>query len=133
MANDKSIIQREIIPATAQQIYAILSDAAAHAEFSGVPATGDAKVGGEFSFWGGHIVGKHLDLQPGTRILQEWRPGNWPESQPSSLLEFSFKEIGEGTEVTMVHSRLPEDQVEHLTSGWNDRYWKPMKEYFKKK
>jgi activator of HSP90 ATPase len=129
----KSITQKVHIPATAQEVYRVLSNAPAHAAFSGAPASGEAKAGERFSFWGGQIVGKHLELQPGKRILQEWRPGNWPEGQAPTLLEFTFVEGADGTDVTMVHSRLPADQVEHFQAGWNERYWKPMKEYFQKK
>jgi activator of HSP90 ATPase len=129
----KAITQTEHIPASPHQVYEVLSNADAHAAFSGVGASGEAKAGENFSFWGGQIVGKHLELQPDKRILQEWKPANWPEGAPPTLLEFTFAEREGGTDVTMVHSRLPADAVEHFRAGWNDRYWKPMKEYFRKK
>jgi len=33
----------------------------------------------------------------------------------------------------MVHSRVPADQAAYYKQGWIDAYWKPLKEYSKKK
>jgi hypothetical protein len=32
----------------------------------------------------------------------------------------------------MVHSGVPAEQAEDLKEGWNEFYWKPLKDYFKK-
>ncbi len=32
----------------------------------------------------------------------------------------------------MAHSKVPEDQADDYEQGWEDYYWKPLKEYFKK-
>jgi len=134
LANEtKSITHTEHFDAPVQEVYDILSNGDAHTRFSGTPSTGEAKPGAEFSFWGGQIVGKHLELAPGKRIVQEWRPANWPEGAPPTRLEFTLAESGGGTDLTMVHSDLPPDTVEHFRTGWNERYWNPMREYFKKK
>jgi hypothetical protein len=33
--------------------------------------------------------------------------------------------------VIFAHSDMPEDQVDSYRQGWEDFYFKPMKEYFK--
>jgi activator of HSP90 ATPase len=48
-------------------------------------------------------------------------------------LEFTFQPKDGGTEVTMVHSKVPGGQVESYRQGWVDYYWMPLKEYFEKK
>jgi len=131
-----TITQKEHIPAKPREVYDVLTNAESHAAFSKAKATGDAKEGENFSFWDGQITGKHLELRPGKKIRQEWQvamPGAWPEGHPPSIVEFTLEEKGDGTDVTMVHSGLPAPGKEHFEQGWNERYWKPMKEYFKKK
>ena len=128
-----TIAQTEHIPAPPQVVYDLLTSAEAHAAFSGAAASGEATVGGTFPFWGGHVIGKHIELQPAKKIRQEWWTTDWPAGQPPSLLEFNLEEDDGGTKVTMVHSRLPPDLVERFRGGWNERYWKLMKEHFKKK
>jgi hypothetical protein len=51
---------------------------------------------------------------------------------PPSRLELTFREVKGGTEVSMVHSGVPAEQVEDLKEGWNEFYWKPLKDYFKR-
>src|SRR5579859_2256014 len=134
MANEsETITQTEHIPASAREVYDLLTNPEIHMAFSGAPATGGSKVGQDFTFWGGHIIGKHLELQPYRHIVQEWRSNDWPPDQPPSLLDFKLKEDAEGTEVTMVHSRLRPEQVERFRGGWNEHYWNRMKAHFKKK
>jgi hypothetical protein len=32
----------------------------------------------------------------------------------------------------MVHSDVPVEQAQELKEGWNESYWKPLEDYFKK-
>jgi len=47
--------------------------------------------------------------------------------------EVLFEEAKGGTKITIIHSDIPEGQGEEYKEGWLDFYFKPMKEYFKKK
>src|SRR5260370_40154486 len=38
-----------------------------------------SEVGGTFSLFAGHIVGRRLELVPNERIVQAWRVLPWPE------------------------------------------------------
>jgi uncharacterized protein YndB with AHSA1/START domain len=128
-----TITQKVVIPASPEEVYDAFVDAKKHSAFTGAKATGDAKVGGEFSAWDGYITGKHLELEPGGRIIQEWITSEWPEGYPPSRLEFTFREVKGGTELTMVHSKVPEEQADEYRQGWIDNYWDPLKDYFGKK
>ncbi len=99
---------------------------------TGSPAQVDGNVGGKFSAWDGYIFGSTLDLTPNQRIVQAWRTSEFPEDAPDSHLEVLLEEVDGGTKVTFVHSDMPEDQVDSYRQGWQDFYFKPMKEYFSK-
>lgn len=129
----KTIRQTELIPATPIDVYETLIDAGKHTEFTGSKGTCDPKVGGKFTAWDGYISGKNLKLETGKRIVQEWKTTEWPADYPPSVVEFTFKETQDGTELTMVHSNVPAEQADSYRQGWIDFYWKPLKRYFKKK
>ncbi len=97
---------------------------------TGSPANVDGKAGGKFSAWDGFIFGTTLELTPDQRIVQAWRTSEFPVEAPDSRLEVLLEEVTGGTKVTLVHSNLPEGQAESYRQGWDDFYFKPMKEYF---
>lgn len=116
------------IPAT--KIFNAWLESEAHSAFTGSPAHVNPAVGGEFSAWDGYISGKTLEIEPSRRILQSWRTTEFPEGSPDSLLEISFEEIGDGTQLTLVHTNIPDGQGEDYRQGWEDYYFKPMQQFF---
>ncbi len=133
MTNEVTILkQKIIIPATPEEVYEAFVDPKKHCAFTDSKATGEAKIGGEFTAWDGYIFGKFLEFEPGKRLVQEWQTTEWPEGYPPSRFELTFKEVPEGTEISMVHSNIPKQQKEELAEGWIDFYWNPLKEYFQK-
>ena len=128
-----TIRQKVTIPhATPEHVYEAFMDAKKHSEFSGSKATSNPKVGGKFTAWDGYISGKNLELEKGKRIVQEWTTTDWPKDYGPSQLELTFKKSKSGTEITMVHKDVPAEQAEDLAEGWQEFYWNPLKEYFKK-
>ena len=121
-----------VIPATASEIYSAWMSSDGHTAMTGSPANVDGKVGGKFTAWDGYIFGSTLELEPDRRIVQAWRTSEFPDDALDSHLEILFEEVAEGTEVTLTHSDMPEDQVHSYRQGWEDFYFKPMKEYFGK-
>jgi len=128
----KTLRQRVTIPANPMEVYEAYMDAEKHAEFTGSGATSDPKVGGEFTAWDGYITGKNLELEPGKKIVQEWRSSDFPDGYASSRLELILKESKGFTELTMVHSGVPEEIANDIAQGWKDFYWEPLKKHFKK-
>ena len=124
------IKQRVSLPAAPEEVYEAFMDAKKHSEFTGSKATSNPKVGGKFTAWDGYISGKNLGLEKGKRILQEWVTTEWPKGYPPSKLELTLKRVKSGTELVMIHSSVPEEQADDLAEGWNEFYWKPLKEYF---
>ena len=121
-----------VIPASASDIYSAWLSSEGHAAMTGNAANVDGKVGGKFRAWDGYIYGSTLELEQGQRIVQAWRTSEFPDEAPDSRLEILFEEITEGTKVTLIHSDMPEDQIDSYRQGWEDFYFKPMEEYFSK-
>jgi len=128
-----TIKQKTLIPATPDEVYDAFMEAKKHSAFTGSKATSDPKVGGEFTAWDGYILGSNLELVKGKKIVQEWSTTDWPDKFPPSRLELTFKGAKGGTEISMIHSNVPAEQADDLAEGWNEFYWKPMKEYFTKR
>jgi len=125
--------QTLIIPADPEKVYDAFTDSKIHSEFTGSKATGKPVVGAKFTAWDGYIFGKNLELAKGKKIVQEWQTTDWPEGYGPSRFELTFKKVKKGTEITMIHSDIPQEQKEELAEGWNEFYWTPLKEYFKKR
>jgi len=121
-----------VIPASASEIYKAWLNTKGHAAMTGSPAKAAGKVGGKFSAWDGYISGATLELTPNRRIVQAWRTSEFPDDAPDSRVEILLEEAAGGTKVTLTHTDMPEDQVESYRQGWEDFYFKPMKEYFGK-
>ena len=120
----------EFIPARPSEIYEAWLSSEGHAAMTGSSATVDGKAGGKFNAWDGYIFGRTLELTPDQRIVQTWRTTEFPADAPDSRLEVLLEEAEGGTKVTLTHSDMPKDQVESYRQGWEDFYFKPMKEFF---
>ena len=127
-----TIKQKITVPAHPKEVYAAYVDAKKHSEFTGSKATGKAIVGSKFTAWDGYIFGKNLELEDCKRVVQEWTTTDWAEGYGPSRVELTFKEVPEGTEISLVQSNVPEEQADEFADGWIEFYWKPMKEYFRK-
>jgi activator of HSP90 ATPase len=121
----------ETIHAMPADIYAAWLSSEGHAAMTGSPAQVDGKVGGKFNAWDGYIFGKTLELTPNQHIVQTWRTSEFPEDAPDSHVEVLLENVAEGAKITLIHRDMPEDQVDSYRQGWEDFYFKPMKEYFK--
>jgi uncharacterized protein YndB with AHSA1/START domain len=127
-----TIEQTVFFKASPAEVYDALLDPKKHSKFTGSPATTNAKVGAEFNAWDGYISGKNLELVKDKKIVQEWETTQWPKGYPRSRLELTLSPKKGGTELKMVHSKVPAEQVEDYTSGWHTSYWDPLTEYLKK-
>lgn len=87
-------------------------------------------MGGEFQAFGGYSTAKNLELEPGKKIVQEWTTSEWPEGAPPSILTITLKPVEGGTKLTMVHSKVPEEQTDDYAAGWKEYYWTKLEGYF---
>jgi activator of HSP90 ATPase len=97
--------------------------------FTDMSASIDSTVGGSFSLFDGHIVGRILELVPNQRIVEAWRVVDWPAGA-YSIAKFEFKPQGSGTHLIFEHVGFPEGLKEHLSIGWQQHYWDALAKYF---
>lgn len=121
-----AIHQEVTFAASPERIYEILTSSELFSKATGgAPTDINAEEGGTFSCFGGMILGRNIELVPGKRIVQAWRPARWEEGV-YSLVKFELKEQGSETLLVFDHTGFPEGQGEHLASGWHTNYWEPI-------
>ena len=120
----------ETLGTSAETIYTAWLSTQGHTLMTGSPAKVDRRVKGEFTAWDGYIWGTFLELEANKRILQAWRTGEFPEEADDSQVEVLLEEANGKTKVTLIHTNIPEGQAESYKQGWEDFYFKPMREYF---
>jgi activator of HSP90 ATPase len=136
----ESIHQEPVFRASRKRIYDALTDTAQFAkivELSGAmrgtpPGTKSAEisreVGGPFSIFGGHIVGRQIELVPNQRIVQAWRVVDWKPGE-YSIARFELIDQGAETRLVFDHTGFPHGAAEHLASGWVEHYWAPLRKF----
>jgi activator of HSP90 ATPase len=131
----EAIHQEITLNASAALVYAALTDAAQFTKlmaFSSMknapPAQIASEVGGTFSLFDGHIIGRHLELVPGQRIVQAWRVADWPVGV-YSIAKFVTADRAGKSVLIFDHTGFPNGLGEHLAQGWRSNYWEPLKKY----
>ena len=89
----------------------------------------DSTVGGIFSLFDGHIIGRILELVPNQRIVEAWRVVDWPAGV-YSIARYEIKAQGSGAQLIFDHIGFPEGEKEHLAVGWQEHYWDALTKYF---
>ncbi|MEM0117036.1 MAG: SRPBCC domain-containing protein [Conexivisphaerales archaeon] len=125
-----AVIKQEVIlPAEPSEVFEALVDPQKHSAFTGLPASGEAKVGRSFMAGNGYITGKYIHISPGKEIVQEWKTKEWPKGFPPSILKISLLKTKEGTMLRLNQTKVPYSQAEYYRKGWIEYYWEPMKRY----
>jgi activator of HSP90 ATPase len=125
-AQGRTSLHQELrFKASPQRIYEILLSSQQFTAFSGAPATIDPKVGGAFSLFGAMIEGLNVELVPHQRIVQAWRPADWPPGV-YSLVRIELKPEGAETLLLLDHTGFPAGGFDHLSAGWTEHYWQPL-------
>jgi activator of HSP90 ATPase len=130
MKNDFTLTST--IPAKAAAIYKAWLSTKGHTAMTGSPAKVDGRKGGDFTAWDGYIWGSFLELEENRRIVQNWRTSEFPDEADDSHVEVLLEEVGGSTKITLIHTKIPQGQEDSYKLGWEDFYFKPMKEYFSK-
>ncbi len=121
----------DVVPASPREIYDAWLDSRGHAAMTGgQPARITAKVGADFTAWGGYITGRNLKLEPGRRIVQSWRTSKFTKDDPDSRIEVFLQPVTAGAKVTVRHTNVPDGHTSYRDGGWQDNYFEPMKRHF---
>lgn len=113
-----------------QRLYEALLDAKQFTAFSGRPAEVNRDAGGPFSLFGGHIIGRNIELLPNQRIVQAWRVVDWPKGV-YSIARFELQTQESGTHLVFDHVGFPEGLHDHLADGWESNYWALLRKYLR--
>ena len=124
---DHFIHQETDYQAPPESIYEALTVATRFSKMTGgLPTEIDATTGGAFSCFGGMIVGINVECLPGERLVQAWRAASW-EPGVYSVVRFELKAHDGGTRVILDHTGYPDDEGDHLSKGWHENYWEPLR------
>lgn len=116
---------------SAAKLYKAWLDPVHHPAMSfGSDAEIDAQVGGGHTSGDGYIWGIFEELVPGEKIVMTWRTTEFAEDQADSRVELQFADAQEGSTLRLVHTGLPDEQIETYRQGWHEFYFAPMKVYF---
>ncbi len=135
------IHQETVFKASPRRVYEALTDAKQFekvTQLSGAMQSGMAlgnnptqisrEAGGPFILFGGHILGRQIELVPNKRIVQAWRVATWNPGA-YSIAKFELTEQGSGTRLVFDHVGFPDGQGQHLAEGWKANYWEPLEKY----
>jgi activator of HSP90 ATPase len=137
----ESIHQERVFKANRRRVYEALTDARQFGKIVQLSAAMQSaislgnrpteisqQVGGAFTLFGGHIVGRHIELIPNERIVQAWRVVDWNPGV-YSIVKFELTEQVSDTKVTFDHTGFPAGKGQHLAAGWTANYWEPLQKY----
>jgi activator of HSP90 ATPase len=137
----ESIHQETLFKASRKRVYEALTDTQqfnkvillSAAMKSGMPPGAapteiSREEGGAFSVFGGHIVGRLIELVPNERIVQAWRVVNWDPGH-YSVAKIELVEQGSATKLVFDHTGFPPGQADHLAAGWKENYWEPLAKF----
>jgi activator of HSP90 ATPase len=139
--SQESIHQEPIFKASRKRVYEALTDTKqfdkiiqlspamqAGKSFGTSPTAISREPGGAFSIFGGHIIGRQIELIPSVRIVQAWRVVDW-EPGVYSIAKFELIEQGPGTKLVFDHTGFPKGEAEHLAEGWKSHYWDSLERF----
>lgn len=86
------------------------------------------ELGGPFTLFRGHIIGRHVEFVPNQRIVQAWRVVDW-DPGVYSIVKFELNQQGPGTRLVFDHTGFPVGLAKHLADGWKEHYWEPLHKY----
>jgi activator of HSP90 ATPase len=120
-----------VFNASPDDVYRAWLTSDSHSKMTGGEATCSDQIGGDFTAWDGYISGKNIKLEPGKKIVQAWRTSEFDEADADSIIDIEFRKVENGTQLMMIHSNIPDGHTGYKL-GWQDHYFTPMQEFFRK-
>ena len=128
----KSISKSIYFDAEPNVIYSLFIDKNKQAELTGSAVEMSNEINGHFSIFDGYCQGYNIEIIENKKIVQAWHfaEDGWPEDH-YSICAFTLESLENKTKLTFTQTDIPAHKAEELERGWNDYYWKPIKEYLK--
>jgi activator of HSP90 ATPase len=121
--------QTVTLPASAERLFDMYLDPAAHAAFTGHDVTIDSKAGAPFQAFGGQLHGHVITTLRPRLIVQSWRSVNFHDGDPDSTLLLNFSDVGDKGQIDLIHLDVPAHEQAPAADGWETHYWKPWQAY----
>jgi len=115
------------IPATPEELYRALTTEITIRLWTGDLVEIDPVPGGEFSMWDGAIQGKFLELEPYSKIVQQWYFG---EQDEPSVVTLKLHEHKKGTSLEVKQTNIPDEAFDGIAEGWSDPYVASLLEFY---
>jgi activator of HSP90 ATPase len=115
-----------IVSAPPEEVYLALTNPATIQLWTGEPAEMSTEPGSEFSMWDGSIVGKNIEFEAGSKIVQQW----YFDQDEDSIVTIKLHPHKQGTSVELRHTNIPDDEYDDIVEGWNDTYFRSLDEFY---
>jgi activator of HSP90 ATPase len=126
----RTIIKQSIVlPASAEELYAMYLDPTRHAAITGAPVIISPESGSRFSAFEGRLGGSMLSVIPPRLVVQSWRSLHFNADDPDSTVILAFVPEGKDGRIDLVHIDVPEQDYQGVTQGWETHYWEPWRRY----
>ena len=127
---NRSVIQQTVVlPATAEKLFEMYLDPAAHEVITGSAVTIGEKEGSEFSAFDGALTGTILTVVRPRLIVQSWRSKMFHDKNPDSTLILTFSPEDDNGRIDLVHLDVPDHDFQSVTEGWKKYYFEPWQRY----
>jgi activator of HSP90 ATPase len=114
------------IKASPEDIYNCITNPLTIELWSGYPAKMEEQEGTEFELWEGDISGKVLQLEPFTKIVQQWYFG---EQEEPSIVTYILHKEKNHVSVELRHTNIPDEVYEEFVEGWDINFFGAIKAY----
>ena len=112
--------------ASPQEVYLALTNPAIIQLWTGEKAEMSTDPGSEFSLWDESIAGKNLEFEKDRKIVQQW----YFDQETPSIVTIKLHPHKDGTSVELRHTKIPDEEYNEITDGWNDNYFASLDEFY---
>jgi activator of HSP90 ATPase len=123
------IRQTVVLPASAETLFDMYLDPAAHQAITGAPVDIGDERGSEFKAFDGALTGTILEVLKPRLIIQSWRSKVFKAEDPDSTLILSFTPESDEGRIDLIHLDVPGHDYDGVTQGWEKYYWAPWRAY----
>ena len=118
-----------IINASSEEVYLALTNPFTIELWTGEKAEMSTEPNSEFSILDGSLVGRNLEFIENKMIVQEWYFGEENPENPS-IVTIKLHKDEEGTSVELRHTNIPDEAFYDIVDGWNQVYFKGLRDFF---
>ncbi|MFR9776562.1 TIGR03086 family metal-binding protein [Micromonospora sp. MS34] len=112
-----------VLPVDIDEAFALITEPERLRRWQTVSARVDLRVGGDYrwTITPGHVaVGTFREIEPGKRVVFGWGWEGHPDlAADTSTVSITLEPVADGTQVTLTHEGLTDEQAAMHAQGWN--------------